>query len=87
MTAKERKERMELHNQILAAKNDLDGLNEIADNWDEIKVYLKSKLSPNAYQVICHALTGVDDAIIDYIAVRKKRIEEIEADEDTDEEG
>lgn len=84
MTARERKERMELINQILAAKNDLDGLGEIADNWNEIKVYLKSKLSPNAYQVICHALNAADDAIVDYIAVRKLRIEEIEAGDETD---
>lgn len=84
MTAEERKERMELHNQIMAAINDLDGLREIADNWDEIKVYLKSKLSPNAYQVICNALNAVDDAIVDYIAVCKLRIEEIEAGNETD---
>ena len=84
MTAEERKERMELHNQIMAAVNDLDGLREIADNWDEIKVYLKSKLSPNAYQVMCHALDAVDDSIACYIAVRKTRIEEIEASDKTD---
>lgn len=84
MTARERKERMELHNQIMAAINDLHGLKEIADNWDEIKVYLKSKLSPNAYQVMCHALDAVDDAIADYIAVRRLRIKEIEAGDETD---